>query len=57
MGTTDGKPHSWHGYSFKGDVDGKFFNVSLGAPKVAVASFQPTLPTNTMQWWYETVPM
>ena len=21
VGTTDGKPHSWHGYSFKGDED------------------------------------
>ena len=53
IGTTDGKPRLWRGYSFKGDAVGKYFNVSLGTTDGAVTSFQTSLPANTVQWWYE----
>ena len=53
--TSDGKARTWRGYSFKGSSDGAFFNISLGAPKMADdgASFEASLPANTIQWWYE----
>ena len=53
IGTSDGKPRVWRGYSFKGDAAGAYFNVSLGATDGAVRSFVATLPANTVQWWYE----
>ena len=51
--TTDGQPRSWRGYSFRGDADGKFFNVSLGMPAKPVASIHSTLQANTVHWYYE----
>ena len=55
--TTDGRPRSWRGYSFRGDAEGKFFNVSLGArtcPGVACPGGLPvSLQPNEIQWWFE----
>ena len=53
VGTSDGKPRVWRGYSFKGDAAGAHFNISLGTTGGAVGSFVASLPANTVQWWYE----
>ena len=52
VGTTDGAPRSWAGFSFKGDAKGALFNVSLGSVRNS-ASFTTTVAANTLQWWYE----
>ena len=53
VGTSDGNPRVWRGYSFKGDAAGAYFNISLGTTNGAVSSFVASLPANTVQWWYE----
>lgn len=52
VGTTDGAPRSWLGFSFMGSANSSTFNVSLGVP-IHAASFTTTLGANEIQWWYE----